>query len=159
MLLLSLFFAHNAYSAARKFPHGCRTVGFGFAHGLLVLQSTNEDGPQTLYLIHNTAHEPIMMQQDKKKSEIFKSAYKNIIEPDEWAVFATDKNDLRMRCSTTFNEEEGHQVSCADLLELCQYNRAKFGPSNGGNYWVVPSEPVQKTAVRKTIKNGILLRW
>lgn len=164
-ICLILFFAlaipNNAFAkrSKRKFPHGCRSVGYSFVNRLLVLQpdETNPN-PQTLYFIKNTSHHKILLTVEKLPNQIFLPSFNNEIRGNQWGAFATDEKVIRFRCILIPRNGQEETIDCADTLTLCQYNNVKFADNNHGNYWVVNSETLRNT-IRTSINKGILLRW
>ena len=149
----------GANRSRRKFPHGCRVVGFSFNNHRIVLKPANKenlspDVPQTLYLIHNRSHHiGVQVEVPKSSAEPFSLTYKNTIKANQWAALSVDHSTMVFGCST---RSEG-SINCFRRVEICQYNNAKFASHNTGTYWVVNSG-VQKTAVYGSIRSGILLR-
>ena len=159
VFLLGLTVSHDALAAKRKprrFPNGCRQLGFQFEGRLLTLVPAREElpNPQTLYFLHNTSGRSIHIKAEKSTDQPFTPSYENYIGVNRWAAFAMDLKTVAFTCNTG----RGEVINCGDTLELCQYNNVKFSDSNGGNYWVVKSLP-RYGAIHKAINIGILLRW
>jgi len=157
-ILLSLVLTPIYAKQPRRFPHGCRALGSKFHHDLLVLENAAEEHPQTLYLVHNLSSGPITLKRKRLDSRDLAPIYKNTIKYDQWGAFATDKPMMYFACFSGDAKEYSYQINCRDVLEICQYTRAKFGEGNMGNYWSVKSNG-QRAAMRDAIKQGILLRW
>lgn len=164
LFLLVVILASNATTLAaesakpaksgKQFPHGCRTVGYEFQHRLLLLKPVSETPKiTTLYLIHNRSHYAVSLAVVKLSSQPFSPSYKNTISAGQWGAFALNQSLLQLSCNAN-----GFQVDCQNVLELCQYNRAKFAEHNQGTYWIIRDGSRHK-AVRGSINNGILLRW
>ena len=162
-LISSLFFlgstfTNNALAAKKKktkrrFPLGCRPIGYEFKDNLLILKPvSNKERIQTLYLIHNVSHQPVYMEIKKLDTQAFSPSYENTINPNSWGAFALNQEVLQLSCST-----HGSPLDCWDILELCQYNNAKFAEHNQGTYWIVKSGS-RSHAVYGAIHNGILLK-
>ena len=157
-LMVMLLFTFDAHAAKdRKFPHGCRDVGYEYKDGLLVFKPVVEDGAQTLFLLHNKSHYKVHLQLVKLPHKPFAPKYENEIKGNQWGAFATDLPVMQFKCSYDTGYDT-QQTDCAQLFEICQYTRAKFSQHNGGNYWVINSG-TQRNAVYGSIHNGILLRW
>ena len=151
--------ARKSKRSQRRFPRGCRHVGFEFKNDLLILKPLSEETPQTLYMFHNTSNSNIILKLVKQPHEVFSPNYENKIRPYQWAAFAMDKENMQFSCKKSYrNSTDDDTTDCGGVLEVCQYTRAKFGGSNKGNYWVVSSSPRYST-VRTSIQKGILLRW
>ncbi len=136
----------------RKFPPGCRQTGFDFSEDQLVLTQIPEGQVQTVYLIHNRAPFEVAVRADT--SSKFVPSYDKIIKPDSWITFARDLPKVVFHCRAGDTES----VDCGEVLELCNYNNAKFPESNLGTYWITNSN-TQDAVIHSSIKKGILLRW
>ena len=163
LLLLGAVISHSTLAAKktrvkRRFPHGCRDVGYEFKNQLLVLKPQSEEHPQTIYLIHNLSHGHLLLQLEKLPQHTFSPHYKNVVRPNQWGAFATDQSIMQFKCSKATRRSAGEQIDCGHVLELCQYTRAKFADNNMGNYWAVVSK-TRRGAMNEAIAKGILLRW
>lgn len=174
-------FTHTAFAAKkeRRFPHGCREMGYGYKDRLLILKpvpndsikpKTPQTAPngeqqksaepvevpiQTLYLIHNLSGQSIYLKTKKLPDVPFSPTYENTIRPNQWAALAINQKELQFTCAAAGT---GEQIDCTNMFELCQYNHAKFASHNQGTYWVVQSAS-QGEAKWGSIRNGILLKW
>lgn len=167
---------HTAFAAKKKrrFPHGCRHLGYGYKDGLLILKpapnnsikpktpkiAANEQQPQavpiqTLYLIHNLSGHSIFVKVKKMADQPFSPTHENTIRPNQWAALAVNQKELHFTCAMAGT---GEQTECTNLFELCQYNHAKFAQHNQGTYWVVKSSS-RAQAKWGSIRSGILLKW
>ena len=142
----------------RRFPHGCRDVGSSFKGNLLILEPESEETPQTLFLVHNISGSPVMLKRKRVDSKDFGPNYKNVIRYNQWGIFVTDKPMLYFSCHSKPHDGYSYQLDCRDVVELCQFTRAKFGDGNNGNYWAVKSNG-RRAGMRDAIRQGILLRW
>ena len=148
----------NLHAATKRFPNGCKPVGFEYQDGMLVLMPVSEtDQIQTVYLIHNMSHDTVNFISKKMPNQVFAPKYKHSIRPASWSSFSTNEHKIQFICKQG-GYSYGQQINCADVLEICQYPRAKFAPHNGGTYWIKKSES-RRQAVRSVIRNGVLLRW
>ena len=154
--------AYNPINAAtkRKVPNGCRQVGVDFNNNLVLFKPVNKEKlqseePQTVYLIHNGSPEySVTMKVEKLDSEPFSPTYKNTIKSTRWAALAVDQQLIQFSCSTA----HGESINCGNVLEICQYNNAKFASHNMGTYWIVKNGS-RRVAIQGSIRSGILLRW
>lgn len=186
LMLLSAGLLYSTTSPAagikgknRTFPYGCRILGYGYDNDLLVIKpvwsQTAQGGDakqpapststgstptpqqaaaqQTMYLIHNKSSQPLTLKAKKEAGEMYKPDYENVIGPNQWAAFAMDQNQVILTCAHGSNS-----VNCSTIVEICQYNHAKFSDSTMGSYWVVKSDTLEN-AVYGAIHIGILLRW
>jgi hypothetical protein len=151
-LLLSILISYNSY--AEKLPHGCEVIGFGFNGTNLVI---NERGIQAFYLMQNRSLQSIELQRVENSDVFMSPPLIAKIAPAKWGAFASDITNLHFQC---FSIEKGnHQkIDCRDVLEVCQYPRAKFALSNMGNYWV-SSNKSQQDIINDATSKGIYLRW
>ncbi|ACJ18429.1 hypothetical protein [Coxiella burnetii] len=143
-----------AKTGEQHFPSGCRMVGYEFKNNLLLLKPDSEtEEVSTLYLIHNISPDAISFAVEKLPTQSFSPSYKNTINPNHWAAFALNQPFLQLKCHA--NEIS---VNCENVINLCQYNRAKFAEHNQGTYWILKNG-TRYQAIRGAIDNGILLRW
>lgn len=175
--------SHGAFAAKeqRRFPHGCRHIGYRYQDGLLILKPVPNDSTkpkklkmaaneqhlpekqkprkvpiQTLYLIHNLSGHSIYLKAKKLPDVPFSPTHENTIRPNQWAAFAVNQKELQFTC--TMAGTGGGQIDCTNTFELCQYNHAKFAQHNQGTYWVVKSAS-RSQAKWGSIRSGILLKW
>lgn len=152
VILVSTLPAHAA--APKKFPNGCREVGFEFKDGKLILNPVSEEGEiQTVYLVHNNSDNAVKFESEKLPGQVFAPNYKHTIDSNLWSSFSLGDPRVQFVCKS-----DDATVNCNDVVEVCQYTRAKFASHNGGTYWIKKSE-TQSQAVRSIISNGVLLRW
>jgi hypothetical protein len=161
----------------RTFPYGCRVMGYGYENDLLIIkpvwdqaaqgQNNNNQAQaqtqqqqaqasnqvQTMYLLHNKSGQALSLKAKKDPGEMYKPDNENVIGANQWAAFAMDQNKVAFTCM-----QGSSPVSCSTVLEICQYNHAKFSESTLGSYWVVKSDTLENT-VYGAIHIGILLRW
>jgi len=141
-------------SAKRKFPHGCRELGFEFQSPLLLIKSNPKGQQQTLFLIHNITPTDIRLKDETAPR--FSPNYEKIIPANSWAAFAFDSDLVQFNCSAAVNDE--NKFNCQHAVELCQYNNAKFPDQNFGTYWLEETGSRDET-MEEAIQKGILLRW
>ncbi len=152
-LLISLFFiSENSYTAG--FPRGCEVTGFGYNGTNLVL---NENGNQAYFLVQNRSPRDIELQRVANPNEFMTPQLTARLQSQNWAAFASDVVHLSFQC---FNVEDKNRVKvdCREILDICQYPRAKFALSNMGNYWVAVNKEQRQIIADSTAK-GIYLRW
>ena len=147
----------NAVAARSKFPNGCRQKNFHFNANLLELTTDPNGLQQTIYLIHNITHHDIKLEVTNPSK--YQPTYQKIIPYNRWAVLAKDEIPLQMVCTgATTYDDIGYSLDCAQVIELCNYNNAKFPEQNLGTYWLDRTGS-QRQAMRHAIRKGILLRW
>lgn len=143
-----------AKEVKQPFFLGCHPVGYTFTqNGVVVNPLIVEEQKQTLYLFHNRATTDIKIKADLLTDPNLIPALTIDLSGDNWATFATHKTGLSFACYNL----KGEQVSCKDVLEICQYPRAKFSGGNNGTYWLAVNQ--SKFAARdEAVRKGVLLR-
>lgn len=153
IIFSTLMFLGQSYAAG--FPRGCEVTGFGYNGTNLVL---NESGKQSYYLLQNRDSRNIELQRIEDQDAFMTPLLVARLKPESWAAFASDVPNLHFQC---FNYLEGSspvKVDCREVLDVCQYPRAKFALSNMGNYWVsVDKEQAQ--IISDSTAKGIYLHW
>lgn len=152
LLLLSAFLITKAFSST--LPRGCEVTGFGFYESYLVL---NEKGEQSFYLIQNRSNHPIELEHYETKEVFMSPKLHSKLDPLQWSAFASDVLGLYFKCFSLEGDVE-NTYPCRDVLEVCQYPRAKFALSNMGNYWVSTNK-MQPQVIKEATAKGIYLRW
>lgn len=139
---------------AKSYPKGCEVKGFGYDHHYLLL---NETGGQTFYLLQNVSKGKIELQRYETQNVFMSPSLQVHIDAEQWAAFASDIQNSAFQCYVHDNNHRS-QVSCQEVLDVCQYPRVKFALSNMGNYWVSVNKP-QNQVIKDAVAKGILLRW
>lgn len=152
-LLLTAVLLSNL-SIAGSFPRGCEVTGFGYNGTNLVI---NDNGEQTFYLVQNRSARNIELERVETRDVFMSPPLTAKLDPTNWAAFASDIQSLHFQC---FNVEGANteKVDCRDVLDICQYPRAKFALSNMGNYWVSINKE-QRQVISDSVAKGIYLRW
>lgn len=138
----------------RRFPHGCRQLGYDFQDPLLIIKSNAQSQNQTLFLVHNTAEHDIRLKDDNAPR--FAPNYEKVIPANQWAAFSFDTDLVQFSCDRP--NETDSKLNCQSVIELCQYNNAKFPEQNFGTYWLEKTGSRDAT-MEDAIQKGILLRW
>lgn len=156
LLSVSLFTSiiSSASFCAKSYPKGCEVTGFGYSQNYLVL---NAEGKQTYYLIQNRTDKAIEIERHETREVFMSPKLKTKLTPYKWAAFASDVENIHLKCFTKSGENSA-AVKCEDALDVCQYPRVKFALSNMGNYWVSADKPLDMI-IKDSVKKGILLRW
>ncbi|MFY7698018.1 MAG: enhanced entry protein EnhB [Legionella sp.] len=145
----------NTNSArATTFPHGCEVTGFGFNNSYLIL---NDSDTQKFYLLANRTDKKIELERLETSDLSINPQLQSKIDPFNWSAFASDINNFHFQCYTLENDSR-YLVNCADVLEVCQYPRARFALSNMGNYWVSTNKP-KDWVIKDAAAKGIYLKW
>lgn len=139
---------------ANNFPRGCEVTGFGFNQNYLVL---NPSGQQAFYLIQNKTNRPIYMERHETRDVFMSPKLEVNLLATYWAAFASDETNMNFQCFTKDNETLS-PVLCNDVIDVCQYPRARFALSNMGNYWVSTNKP-QNLVIKEAVAKGIYLKW
>lgn len=141
-------------SFAGTLPRGCEVVGFSFVQNNLIL---NDKGDQTFYLIQNHAENQVTLERIEAQEAFMSPKLTTKLDSARAAAFASDVQDLNFQC---FMQVEGKPsvVNCAEMLDVCQYPRAKFPLSNMGNYWISTNKAAVQV-IKDAAAKGILLRW
>lgn len=150
------------YKDPSKNPLGCRNVGYQYTFNVLKLahEMNAEDvgDGQSLFFVYNRRSEPVHLNQMLSDNSTRSTYLNHVIAPKQWAVLATNQNELKYICSLNAGKlGYGKIVSCADSLKVCEYVRVKFGMNNKGNYWVVKSAN-RGVAVGDVVRYGIIPR-
>ena len=151
LLLTSLFV--NPLSAS-TFPRGCEVRGFGFQQNFLIL---NDKGQQAFYMVQNRSNKAIELEHVETKDVFMSPKLHSKLDAGQWAAFASDIQDLYFKCYIQ-NGEDTMTLNCNEVLDICQYPRAKFALSNMGNYWVSTNKS-QLQVIKDAAAKGIYLRW
>lgn len=139
---------------AESFPHGCEVTGFGYNGQDLVV---NDNGNQAFYMIQNRSERDIELQRVETR-EVFMSPQLTVkLNPSNWAAFASDIQGMQFECAY-IQEPSNEKVDCREVLDVCQYPRAKFALSNMGNYWVSTNK-AQRQIINDAAGKGIYLHW
>ena len=147
-----LFFVFTAQ--ATNFPRGCEVNGFGYSGNYLIL---NAEGRQTFFLIQNRSKQTVQLERHETRDVFMSPKMQTFLAPSHWAAFASDEQNLNFKCSSK-NEDTLTPISCTEVLEICQYPRAKFALSNMGNYWVSTNK-TQDLVIKEAVAKGIYLKW
>ncbi|KTD51687.1 enhanced entry protein EnhB [Legionella quinlivanii] len=150
--ILSLLASVSSY--AEGFPRGCEVTGFGYNGYNLVL---NETGEQSFYLIQNRSTHHVELQRIETKEVFMSPPLTAKLQAANWAAFASDEKEFNFQCFVV-EDNNTEKVDCREVLDVCQYPRAKFALSNMGNYWVSTNKP-QREIINDAAAKGIYLRW
>lgn len=141
-------------SVAYSFPRGCEVTGFGYNGPNLVV---NEHGNQSFYLIQNRSKRTIELQRYETRDVFMSPPLTAKITANNWAAFASDLENMHFQCFY-LDPDHSQKVDCREVLDVCQYPRAKFALSNMGNYWVSTNKD-QRQIINDSAAKGIYLRW
>lgn len=161
-LVITTCLANPLYSAKKpvnkvpqgKFPRGCEVTGFGYNGPNLVV---NQNGDQTYYLVQNRSMGNIEMQRVELKDEFMSPSLTAKMLPENWSALASDVAGLSFQCFQV-QDESSAKVDCREVLDVCQYPRARFALSNMGNYWVSINKS-QQEVISDSVAKGIYLKW
>ena len=158
-IILFLSTYQVAYAKDRKFLPGCEEAGYNFENGKLAfipVQKTEEN--QTVFFIHNVSSSTLKIKFHKTfRTQLF-PVWETTVDADNWAAFATDRDDISFTCLSDDYGDFSDEVNCSNVLEICQYENAVFAPHNQGNYWISTNRSKYGTR-NEVIKKGVLLKW
>jgi len=157
-LLITAADAARRDRPARKWPRGCKTVGYQFQAGQLILDPQVEDSDQTVYLIGNRSRGRLLVKFKEQEYALIHPNWQTEINYNRFSAFATDEKNIHFTCQKIHRGKVGDKVDCGETLKICQYPRAKFAEHNLGNYWITHNQSLNQ-AVRAIIRRGVLLRW
>ena len=152
ILLCSALATTTVFSST--FPRGCEVTGFGYSDNHLML---NEKGEQAFYLIQNRSNHLVELEHLETKEVFMSPKLHSKLDPMQWSAFASDVQGLYFKCFSQEGDVE-NTYPCRDVLEVCQYPRAKFALSNMGNYWVSTNKS-QPQVIKEATAKGIYLHW
>lgn len=138
---------------AIPFPRGCEPSGFGYRDNFVVLNPT---GKQTLFLMRNRSTNTIQLERHETRDVFMSPKLQSKLAASNWAAFASDEQNLYFQCQ--INDDNNTLINCSNVLEICQYPRAKFALSNMGNYWVSTNK-TQDAVIKESVAKGIYLKW
>ncbi len=158
--LLSLVITGTTFAEQneRLYPHGCRQLGFSFDNDQVVFSRIDGGQQETVYLVRNNSPYEIIMEAETSSKYI--PGFKKTFSPEHWAAFSRLDKSLRFDCRLS-SQYHGHEepLNCQEVLQICNYNRAKFPDQNLGTYWLQKTSVAQKNVIDFVIHKGILLRW
>lgn len=140
--------------AVSHFPRGCEVTGFGYNGTNLVV---NESGNQSYYLVQNRSTQNIELQRFETREVFMSPSLTAKLQPSNWAALASDVGSLNFQCFSV-EDENSVKVDCREVLDVCQYPRARFALSNMGNYWVSINKS-QQQIISDSVAKGIYLKW
>lgn len=139
---------------AEGFPRGCEARDYQFIDYDLVL---NKTGDQQLFLIQNRSSISVALGRRQGADDFMSPSLSAKLDPGRWAAFASDMPHLYFECHIT-EGEKARKIDCAQVLDVCEYPRAKFALSNMGNYWVSANKS-RYDIVQDAASKGIYLHW
>ncbi|MFT4058590.1 MAG: enhanced entry protein EnhB [Legionella sp.] len=140
--------------ALNSFPRGCEVTGFAYSQNYLIL---NDTGKQAYYLIQNHSDSRIELEHQASEEAFMSPPLHATLDSMNWGAFASDIKNLNFRCYKHIGEGTS-PVDCRDVLDVCQYPRARFALSNMGNYWVSFNKS-QSGIIQESVAKGIYLKW
>lgn len=166
-LMLLVLISFTALSAAnakeekikkpKRFPLGCKNVGFSYQNKNLILKPVVEgDSKQTVYFIHNISGHTVQLVSVNPSDDLYAVSYKTVIDGGLWAAFAIDYPQRQFTCSSFVNG--GTPVDCSTALDICEYPCVVFGEHNGGNYFPSENRNMVDTIYQVNRGTGILLK-
>ena len=154
LLTTSLSFFLPFLADASTLPRGCQTLGFGYNNHSLLLNDRNQ---QAFFLIKNKSASPVELEHYETQEVFMSPKLHSKLDSSSWAAFATDMQNMHFKCFIQ-DGEITTPLNCSDVLEVCQYPKAKFALSNMGNYWVSTNKELSQV-IKDTAAKGIYLKW
>jgi hypothetical protein len=151
-LILSAFLCSPLH--ADSFPRGCEVTGFGYSGTFLLLNGTGE---QAFYLIQNRSDSTVELERSDMQDAFMTPPLQATLDPTHWSAFASDVKNLQFQCYKRV-EASIQAIDCRDVLDVCQYPRARFALSNKGNYWISTNKD-QSGVIQDAVAKGIYLKW
>lgn len=140
---------------AQNYPRGCEPNGFTYSGNYLVL---NQEGRQTFFLIQNKTNNTIQLERHETRDVFMSPKLEVNLAGGAWSAFSSDEQNFNFQCFTKKNETETSRINCNEVLDVCQYPRARFALSNMGNYWVSTNK-AQNLVIKEAVAKGIYLKW
>jgi hypothetical protein len=153
-LMASLGILLSGMADASHLPRGCQTIGFGYNNHSLLLNDRNQ---QAFFLIKNRSSSPVELEHYETKEVFMSPKLHSKLDSSSWAAFATDTQNMPFKCYSQ-DGEITTPLNCGDVLDVCQYPKAKFALSNMGNYWVSTNKELAQV-IKDTAAKGIYLKW
>lgn len=140
-----------------KFPIGCVHSGYKFDLYNIILTPSTKEYPQTIYFIRNKSNQEIYMLQAHNGHDSYVIHVDGSIRPLRWSVLAVSEPKLKYICASYDKRKQEHRVlNCKNVLELCEFPRARFGTNHRGTYWLTLNQS-RTGAVRVARYHGVLL--
>ncbi len=167
MIILALFI-NLGFAAAQKnkadkpeksYPTGCKTVGYKFSNGAMILTPVGDNQPQTIYFIQNKSNQDIALMQQRNGTEPYIMHHDNMLKANQWAAFATNLRDVKFICINSKDTTTTIKsiLDCGNILKVCEYPNVKFPISNRGSYWAATNMSMSEL-VHEVIHQGMLLK-
>lgn len=153
-LFITGLFLFGLTAHAAHFPRGCEVSGFGYSGRYLIL---NAEGRQTFFLLQNRSTDTIQLERHETRDVFMSPKLQTFLASSQWGAFASDEQNLNFQCSIK-TDETLKPINCNEVLEICQYPRAKFALSNMGNYWVSTNK-TQDLIIKEAVAKGVYLKW
>ena len=153
MLIIGCMLTPSAI-AATSYPRGCEVSGFGFSDPGLIL---NDTGTQKYFLLQNRFDMPIELERVESDDVFMSPKLQCKLSTNNWAAFASDVQNVYFNCFSIVNNER-MPIKCSEVINICEYPRAKFPLSNMGNYWISTNKS-QQQVITDSARKGILLKW
>lgn len=149
----------NSYSKEKflRYPVGCTVGGFKFDYYNVIFKPTALYHPQTIYFVHNLSSQTVhMLYTDAGNRPYTAPSINGSINPKLWSVLALDEK-TKFIC-TNYDKSKGmhNVIDCSKVLEICEFQRTRFGPNTHGNYWVSQHNTIMGS-VSAVRWHGILL--
>lgn len=159
-LMLGACFLCTSPKAEEKennnFPLGCHNVGYYYKLNSVALKPDSVNARQSLYFFFNSEKVPLNLYQMRDGDSQYSMHYNHLINPQQWAAFATDAREMKFICTVPdANSPYGKIVDCSSAVKICEFDAVRFGLNNRGNVWVVHSN-TKNGALSGVVHYGIV---
>jgi len=140
-----------------SFPVGCVNTGHHFELYNVILTPSAERSTQTVYFIHNISTQPVYLLESQKSDNPYIMYINGRVDPALWSVLAVTEKQIKFICTHYDTHKKMHEViKCQDVLAICEFKKALFGPNHRGTYWMTINKS-QKAAVNMARNYGVWL--
>lgn len=155
----------NAASANKKqpekkirFPVGCKQMGYKFDLYNVIFEPSTKKYSQTIYFIRNKSLNMVIhLLQANDGSEPYIIHIDGNIYPNKWSVLAVSEHKIKYICTSYNKRYDDYRVlNCQDVLDICEFPRARFGTNHRGTYWLTLNQS-RRSATNIARFHGVLL--
>jgi len=140
-----------------RFPVYCKQMGYKFDLYNVVFSPSTKQYSQTIYFIHNISKREVRLLQSRDGNDPFIMHINGQVAPNRWSVFAVSGGQVKYICTNYSKRTKKHRVvNCQEVLDICEFPRARFGTNHRGTYWLTFNQS-RKSAVNVARYHGVLL--
>lgn len=131
----ALLFILNAY--AMELPQNCHLVS-------IKSENMNLKGQkERLIFIHNMSKMDLYLSHISKDDPGVQAGWTSRINKNKWNVLKLGKKEMTFQC-VEFKPGHEQQISCQNILSVCQIVPAEKPVNDKGNYWVAENQSLSK---------------